>query len=357
MLYGLLICATIGIVIYLGAQGGDIGAAWEAMITADPVWLLAGFGAWGVFAVFEALVLQVFFWQQKVKVKFGSTLLVSLIGMFYSSITPAATGGQPMQVFALKKRGVSSGISSSGLAVKFFTWQFALLVIGGFFWFTKPQLIDSCIGTGRWFVLTGFLVNGVSVVAVLLLAVSKNIVRVIITLLLRLGKALHIIKDLAKSTSKADAALQDFRASVDMLTQHPFQLLTLILVSFIQVMGLMSVAFCVYKALGQTGYGYTDLAALQCLLYIAASFTPLPGASGAQEGGFYLFFQQVFPAGTLLGALLLWRFITYYFTIIVSLTAVVVDSVRSMRKAALRPADDGAEGEQDIAQQEDRTEV
>ena len=30
-----------------------------------------------------------------------------MIGSFYSAVTPAATGGQPMQVLALRKRGYS----------------------------------------------------------------------------------------------------------------------------------------------------------------------------------------------------------------------------------------------------------
>ena len=60
--------------------------------------------------------------------------------------------------------------------------------------------------------------------------------------------------------------------------------------------------------------------------------TPLPGGSGAQEGGFYLFFQQAFPAGTLVGALLLWRFMTYYLSIIIGFTGVLLDSATMFKR-------------------------
>ena len=86
--------------------------------------------------------------------------------------------------------------------------------------------------------------------------------------------------------------------------------------------------------MGLNQYTYWDVLTLQFLLFIAASFTPLPGASGAQEGGFYIFFQHVFPADKLVGALLLWRFFTYYFTMIIGVCAVVIDSAWSMRHAA-----------------------
>lgn len=360
LLNALVIFCTLGLVLYLSAKDGGIGEAWSTLRSANPMWIGAALLSWCVFMAFEALGLHVFFLQQKVKIRYRTSLLVALIGSFYSSVTPAATGGQPMQVFALKKRGVSPGVSSSGLAVKFFCFQTALLTLGGLMWLLNPEVVQACIERGRWIVVTGFLLNGLSVVAVLLLAINKNIVRGILTLAIRLGKALRVVKDVARTTSRADAAMNDFHASVDMLTHHPLQLLCLLLLSCVQVLGLMSIAYCVYRALGENAFSYPSILTLQFMLYIAASFTPLPGASGAQEGGFYIFFQQVFPADKLVGALLLWRFFTYYFTLIVGLGSVIADSAGNMRRASKEKGDKtaptleestGEKGEMPIAQE------
>ena len=332
ILNALVIFLTIGVVIYLGAANGEIGDAWVALKSSDPFWIGAAIVSYGIFLVFEALGVHVFFRQQGLRPQFGSTLLVSIIGMFYSSVTPAATGGQPMQVFAFKKRGIPAGISSSALTVKFFCFQTALLSLGGIFWILHPEIVNACVARARVIVITGFVLNGFTVAAVLLLAINKNIVRGIITLCINLGKKLRIVKDVARTTSKLDAALSDFHASVDMITHHPGQLLLLILISCIQVMGLMSISYCVYRAMGQSGHLFGEILALQLLLYIGASFTPLPGASGAQEGGFYIFFQDIFPANKMLGALLLWRFFTYYLSLIVGLGSVIWDSSSSMKK-------------------------
>lgn len=332
LLNALIIFSTLGIVLYLSARDGGIGNAWRALRSADPWWILAAIGSWCVFMTFEAMGLHVFFRQQNIKIRFGVSLLVALIGSFYSSVTPAATGGQPMQVLALKKRNIPAGVSSSGLAVKFFTFQVALLSLGGLMWLLRPQIVQTCIDNAKWIVIAGFALNGLSVVAVLLLAINKNIVRGILTLAIRLGKALHLVRDVARTASRADAAISDFHASVDMLTHHPIRLFWLYLLSCMQVLGLMSIAYCVYRALGLNQHSYPDILTLQFLLFIGASFTPLPGASGAQEGGFYIFFQHIFPADKLVGALLLWRFFTYYLTLIVGFAAVIIDSVQSMRR-------------------------
>lgn len=347
LLNALIIVCTLGLVLYLSAKGGDIGDAWNTMRSADLKWIGLAVCSWLVFMTFEAMGLHAFFRQHGLKTRFRASFLVALIGAFYSSVTPAATGGQPMQVFALKKRGVPPGISSSALAVKFFTFQMALLSMGGALWLLYPGVVQACIDQGKWVVLTGFLLNGLSVAAVILLAINKNIVRGIITLAIHLGKALHLVKDMARTASKADAAMNDFHASVDMMTHHPVRLLKLYFYSCLQVLGLMSIVYCVYRALGLHTLHYPEVLALQFLLYIAASFTPLPGASGAQEGGFYIFFQHVFPAEKLVGALLLWRFFTYYFTLLVGMCGIIIDSAWNMKRAR-----EGAPEEEETAAEE-----
>ncbi len=352
LLNGGIIVVTLAAVLIVSAKGGDIGDAWTSMRSADPFWIIAALGSWCVFMVFEAMGLHVFFRQQKVKIRFGLSLLVSLIGSFYSSVTPAATGGQPMQVLVLKKRGIPAGISSSGLAVKFFTFQTALLSLGGLLWLLNPSIVRACIDRAKWIVFAGFLINGLTIALVILLAINKNIVRGIISLLIRGAKALRLVKDAESVAARAERAIGDFHASVDYLTHHPVRLFHLYLISCLQVLGLMSIAYCIYRALGLAQHSYWDVLTLQFLLYIAASFTPLPGASGAQEGGFYIFFQHVFPADKLVGALLLWRFFTYYFTMIVGVCAVVFDSAWSMRHAAGENAAAGKEGDEGVVQED-----
>lgn len=332
VLNAVLILGTLIIVVFLTVRSGEIVPAWKALRSADIRWVGGAAGCFIVYAAFEGLLLHVFFLQQKIKVKLSASILAGLTGMFYSAITPSATGGQPMQVFSLKKRNVPVGVSTSALAVKFFNWQCALLILGAVMWLTHPGVVRVNVDQLIWIVLTGYFVNSLTVIGVLLLAVNRNIVSAMIVFILRAGHKLRLVKDLEGASSRADAALQDFHASVDMLRHHPVQMLVLLLMSFVQVAAMMSVIFCVYRSFGLHGSTFGELFTLQLLLYIAASMTPLPGGSGAQEGGFYLFFQQAFPGGTLVGALLLWRFLTYYLSIILGFAGVLLDSASRIRR-------------------------
>ncbi len=339
ILNALVIIGTVLIVLWFAVRNSDAKASLKAMLESDWRWLLAGLGVWFMSVCAEALVNQCFFIWQKVRIRYYSTLHITILGMFYSNVTPAATGGQPMQVFAFKNRGVPVGVSSSSLAVKFFCFQLALLSGGAVLWLTQQDAVNACVGDAKWLIFAGFGINGLSVAVVLLLAINRNIVRALIVFILRVGHRLRLIKDLERSSSRADAALNDFSASVDMLVHHPLQILWLLILSWIQIILLMSASYCVYRALHMKGHSPLLLMTLQWLLFIAASFTPLPGASGVQEGGFYLFYESIFPRDLQFPALLLWRAVTYYMALLVGLGSVIYESARSIRRNRKAAAD------------------
>ncbi len=301
------IVLTLLLVLYLVTKAGDINDILAAFTRIKPLWLLGALGCFAMHVLLEGLILRIFFYFQDVKIGWAACNLVGLIGMYYSSITPAATGGQPMQVFALKKRGVPSGVGYSSLAVKFFCWQCALLLIGAALWIVTGGYVFSLLGKGVWLIALGFFLNSLMVSVVILLAINRNVVRAIIIFFVNLAARFRLIHDKAKTSSRMDAALNDFHSSVDILTKQSGQF-------------------------SLQNHSYLQVLTVQFLLYITASFTPLPGASGAQEGGFYLFFRSFFPDSVIFAALLVWRFITYYLFILVGAVAVLVDQTFSLRR-------------------------
>ena len=64
---------------------------------------------------------------------------------------------------------------------------------------------------------------------------------------------------------------------------------------------------------------------------------PLPGASGAQELGFSMFFSSYFASGDVLyTAVLVWRFFTYYIVVILGALLVVADQIVYGRRRRLK---------------------
>jgi conserved hypothetical protein len=311
------IFATLAIVIYIGLSGNEISGIWNALNSITPVWLGVCLLAYGGYVLLDTLSIYQFLRSQGYKISFGYALIVSILGLYYCNITPGASGGQPMQVYYLKKRNVPIGIGSSAMTVKFFCFQLMLMLLGSLFWFFNREYVYNQIGTGNmWILVLGYIFNSLSILFVFMMALSRRLVRLFIVLFVKIGTWLHLCKDANAAVAKWEGNLATFHASVMMLTKKPINLLIQLGISAVQVIVLMMVTVALYFAFGLSGTSIVELITVALLLYISASYTPLPGASGAQEGGFALYFAGIFPEGTLIVALLLWRFFTYYLTLI-----------------------------------------
>ena len=63
-------------------------------------------------------------------------------------------------------------------------------------------------------------------------------------------------------------------------------------------------------------------------IMIIGSFVPIPGATGGLEFGFVQFFGNFITGSKLSAMMLVWRFITYYFGMIVGAIALNIKKVK-----------------------------
>jgi hypothetical protein len=116
--------------------------------------------------------------------------------------------------------------------------------------------------------------------------------------------------------------------SILKMMKYPKRLIGQLVFAGLSLLSLMSIPISVYHAFGLTGVRWYQLMAVSFLLFVSASYTPLPGASGAQEGGFLIFFAGVFTKGTIGLALLVWRFFSYYLFLLIGALISIWGSIR-----------------------------
>lgn len=319
-----LIFGTLLVVLLVGVNGEEMSGAVNALRSIEPQWILLCALSYLATVALDAGSLHYFLRRQGQGISYPYAVMVSILGSYYSNITPGASGGQPMQIYYMAKRKVSVGVATSALTVKFFCFQFMLAVLGTVLWIANGPFIYEQLGRNRWILIVGYSYNCFSVGLVLLMALVKKPVQVILRLALRLGKKLRLVKDEAATLAKCNEVHDTFYDSIRQIARHPIDLMVQMLYAALHLLSLMVVIYFLYQAFGLSGISYWQLTALGLMLYTSAAYTPLPGASGAQEGVFALYFSQVFPDGIRLMALLLWRFFTYYVSLIVGAVISVV---------------------------------
>lgn len=245
---------------------------------------------------------------------------VCLVGQFFSAITPSSTGGQPMQVYLMTKMGINAGYGTSTMMQKFIVYQltstaYSILAIALRFDF----FIENLDTPGMWiFVLIGFASQLIVTFALIVICFNRYLSTKFVNFLAKLFKKFKY--------KKADQKIASLERQINMFHQSNKELLKesrLMVSSFLlvilQLTAILSVPYFIYRAFGLSEASPVDMICCQAFVNVASSLMPLPGASGAAELGFSAFFGVFFTAETIKSAILVWRIITYYGTILLSL--------------------------------------
>lgn len=328
----LVIIASVVVVCMIAFNGNELENAWQVLFTLDLRWFLAALGAWFCYLFFDAMCYHVFFHMQGYRTPLASSLYYAIIGFFYSGITPGATGGQPMQVYEMNKRCIPVGVGTSAISVRFLMNQFVMVVMSLILIFTNRSFVAEQLGGVRLIYIAGLSINFIVIPLVLLVVIHKTLIIRICGWFIRLLAKLKLIKDPDSSVEKVTKTLIAYRTSFIDLCKKPLQIILQLIISILSMSGIFMVTYFVYRAFGLHDTPWVQILTVSALLFVSASYMPLPGGSGAQEGGFMVFFRGIFPAGKLGLALLVWRFITYYLFLLIGPLVLIVDSLRHSRR-------------------------
>ena len=243
-----------------------------------------------------------------------------MVGQFYCAITPSSTGGQPMQILMMSRSGIKGSVATSALIQKFLVWQFTLaayciVAVVARFAFFKEHL-----DTYMWVVSAiGFAAQMIMLVVLLLASFAKNFTKKISSGFLRLLGKLHIIKNTDEKIAGLHDTLESFHESNKALQKNKLLLIKAYLLTAVQMTAFFLVPYCIAMSFKIPGLNIFDMLCAQSYVTMVSSLVPLPGGSGAAEYCFSTFFMAYISAETMKSAILIWRTITYYGTIIISM--------------------------------------
>ena len=327
----LLITASIVLVFFIAFGNRELDNIQDAFGSMDIKWLAGVLLCWCVYTFFDGMNYWAYLRAQGFSISLLRAVHVALIGFYYSNITPSAVGGQPMQVNSMRKAGIPVGYGTMAVTVRFITNQFMISAISLVLFLTNSGFVYEHLGSAIWFVRFGWLINFGSVPLVLLAAFKRNWIQKTATALIRLLSRIKIIRNPDVTTAKVTGVLDTYHSALHDLLHHPSQIVVQFLLSAVSLAGLFSTVIFVYHAFGMSGVSWIRILTISSLLYISASATPLPGASGAQEGGFMLYYRGIFSENTIGLALLVWRFFTFYLYLIVGIFSVIMERVMVSR--------------------------
>lgn len=236
---------------------------------------------------------------------------------FFHAITPFAAGGQPWQIYKLKKDGLTLGQSTNVVIQDFIAYQIALVFLGGcaitanYIMHIFPS--DSLL---KKLVTIGFIINTVVVIVLFVVAFSKKWNKKIIDGMVNLLHKLKIVKDKEEKLKKSEKFIHNFHQSAIILFKDKFNMIRIISLNFIALIGQYLIPFTLLMGLG---IYINPLLVIITSAYVMliGSMVPIPGGTGGLEFSFLAFFKNFITGPKLSIVMIVWRLVTYYFGIIV----------------------------------------
>lgn len=370
VIYFSLVLVATGIALFLALYKDPVGV-FNSLKGAQWQWVLIIVGVVALSFVIDALVLFIFMRLYTRKYHIHQGLAVSMIGSFYSCITPGAKGGQVPQAYALKNQGTQISNAASILVMYFILYQIALVIfnfVAVIFNFNLLSEINSVplsfgglSGSLSLIPLTiiGF-VFSLSMIAILfLMSYSHRIHNFIMHYGVGFLARIKILKHPDKTRESLRIQVDNFKIELRrLLSNIPVTILILVLFFF----GLM----CEYSipwfaGMAVNGFGYYtnavgevvhttgtinftsafDACFLSCYHQMVSGLIPIPGGAGISEILFAKLFENYYCTEAAINAsLILWRASTFYLVMIVCgfVTAILKASPKKQALEADRRA-------------------
>ena len=279
--------------------------------------------------LFQSFSMHLYLKELDKNYKFKDTFILMFSALFFNAITPFSSGGQPFQVYLLNKQGIKISESTNALLQNFLSYQLALITLG-----TVAIIINHFMGIIpntsllKHIVIIGFVVNVIVLALIIYLGKAKNINTKMFNKIFNFVFSLKFIKNREVLKEKANKKIDEFYESGNYFKNNKYILLKAYSFNLVSLIILYIIPMFIFFSIKVYDVNVIESIVCSSYTYFVGSFVPIPGGTGGLEYAFIEFFRVFSSSALISTCMILWRFVTYYLSMILgSLSLVFVKKV------------------------------
>lgn len=285
-----------------------------------------------VFLCSEAMNIQRILKTFDHKLTISQAFRYSLVGFFFSSITPSSTGGQPAQIYFMAKDDIPLSHSTLALLVQLSGYQLATGILALIGFFLNFRIIVHSLGNLKFLIFLGIAINLIILAGLIVMIFSKSLALKLVDLLCKILKFFHYT-NVDKFKSAFLIQIEEYHRCSVYLKENKSVLAKVITTNIVQLTAYHSVPYFIYLSFGLSGSSAISIILMEAVLYIAVASLPFPGAVGISEGSFMIMFKLFFPTHLLGSAMIISRGISFYLFVLISAIGVFASFIRTKKKS------------------------
>lgn len=291
-------------------------------------YVILGFISMIFYYIFEAINIKRILSCFKNKISLLKSIKFTLIGSFFSAITPAASGGQPLEIYYMSKENIKVSHSTIALIMHLCGFEMSVVFLGLLCSLFNLEIIKNDL---LILFIIGVTLNSLSLTLTLIALFSERLSKVLIKILIKILKFFRV-KNINEKEDKINDELKIYHESSKFIKREKKVFIKTIIFAFLQVVCIYTVPYLVYRAFNLDSYTYLRFLSLQSILHCTVSSIPLPGSVGISETVFLRIYTRVFGSLILTDALLISRGISFYIFVIIGLFTVIINKYLLYRK-------------------------
>lgn len=318
--------------IYSVFHGEDLHDVLKSIIKVNPWYLLPAVTSVIIFIWGESIIIYYMLGTLDIRTKKRTCFQYSCVGFFFSCITPSASGGQPMQIYYMRKNKIPVPVATLVLMIVTITYKSVLVFIGLFVAFFQKGFVQKYLDGILPVFYLGVVLNVLCCIAMSVLVLCPALSKFMMMKGLAILEHVRILKKKKERTRKLDESMNQYIMTSDYLKGHGKVIFNVLLITFLQRFALFFVTWFVYRAFGLHGVNIYDVVMLQAVVSVSVDMLPLPGGMGISENLFLIIFRSVFVGGLLLPGMVLSRGIAFYVQLLFSAVMTLVIHFTTGRK-------------------------
>ena len=264
----------------------------------------------------------------------------SAADVYFSAITPSASGGQPASAYFMLKDGIAGTAVMAALLLNLIMYTLAILTIGLVDILIFPEVfLNFSIGCRVLIVAGGLALAGLGIIFYLLLR-KQALIESVGTFFVRILRMIHCGRLADKLEKKLEVSIEKYSSLVDVIFDGKRMLWKVYILNLLQRLSQIIVTLFSFAALHGDLRKLPQLLATQIYVVMGSNCVPIPGGMGVTDYLMLKGYQQLMSREAAFQLEMLSRGLSFYVCIFVSLTAVLIGYVTIKRKKKLENEND-----------------
>ena len=245
-------------------------------------------------------------------------LLYSTADVYFSAITPSATGGQPASSFFMIRDGIPAGVATATLILNLMMYTASIIVLGLVSILLSPNAFWGFSDAAKIIIALGFAALSVLVALFFILLRKEHLLFSLVSRLILFLYKKRVIREKDRKLSKLEEIRSEYKICAALISGRKRILFGAFFWNLIQRTSQLMVPMLVFAALGGEKVRMAGVFSKQCLVTIGYNFVPVPGGMGISDYLMIDGFSRIMGEQMAFNVDLISRGLTFYVCVTIS---------------------------------------